>query len=67
MDYRLRKALDHMDHGSYSLTVEGFGRRVFGRSISDREIIDLMRTAELPERRIQGPHGLVTVWDYDVQ
>ncbi len=65
MDPRLRKAIDRLSHGSYSLTIEGFARRACGAKPTDKELTDLMRATELPERRVPGPNGLVTVWDYD--
>lgn len=66
MDARIEKALSKLDHGSYSLTVEGFGRRAFGKTVSDKQIAELMRQSGLPERRVKGPAGMVSVWDYDV-
>lgn len=65
MDPRIRKALDKLDHGSYSLTIEGFGRRALGKSADEREIRAAMQASGLPERRVPGPVGMVSVWDYD--
>lgn len=65
MDARISKALSRLSHGSYSLTIDGFARRTFGPKPTDRDLTDLMRATEFPERRVPGPHGLVTVWDYD--
>lgn len=65
MDPRIQKALSRLDHGSYSLTIDGFGRRALGKNADPRDIIQAMRSTELPERRVPGPNGMVTVWDYD--
>lgn len=65
MDPRIAKALSRLDHGSYSLTIDGFGRRALGKNADLKDILLAMRSTELPERRVPGPNGLVTVWDYD--
>ena len=64
MDDRIAKALGKLDHGSYSLTVAGFARRVIGKKATDRELFGLMMDSGLPHRRITA--GIPTdVWDYD--
>lgn len=64
-DARIAAALSKLSHGSYSLTVEGFGRRALGKKPTDKEIQAAMRATGLPERRVPAPQGMVTVWDYD--
>jgi hypothetical protein len=67
VDKRLELAISKLDHGSYSLTVQGFARRAVGAKSreTDRELFALMMDSGLPHRRITAGIPL-DVWDIDV-
>lgn len=66
-DPRIQAALGKLEHGGWSLTVNGFARRAVGTKSkeTDKELRDLMMETGLPHRRITYGGAGFDVWDYD--